>query len=151
MKNRFIFCSFLAALCLIIMSGTAACCDACLLDTNEHMFVYSDLEVNPLKVNTGEVVTVNVDIENMAGARESTEVQLLIDGVVEDTKELLLDPGEQRTISFTFSKDKPGKYMVIVGYSMAEVEVEERTIPAPAVIIILISLFAIYLLVNRNR
>ncbi len=116
----------------------------------EAKFSYSNLQVTPLLVNSGEEVTVTVDVMNTGTAAGDTEVEMQINGTVVDSKSVSLDAGEDTTLTFTVSQEEVGTYEVQVGSTTAIFEVESSSIPAPGIIVSIIAMVAVALMISRK-
>jgi len=77
-------------------------------------FIASDLDINPIEVTIGEIVTVSVLLSNTGDLSGSHEVSLLIDGEVAQTKGITLDSGEMQEISFEVTPDTAGEFQVAI-------------------------------------
>jgi photosystem II stability/assembly factor-like uncharacterized protein len=75
----------------------------------------SDLTISPPEVNIGETVTISVLVTNPGSIECTYQVQLMLDGSVEETKEVTLIGGDSQTVTFTITKDFPGVYSVTIG------------------------------------
>nr|WP_242492477.1 S-layer protein domain-containing protein [Methanolobus psychrotolerans] len=117
----------------------------------EAMFSYSNLQVTPLLVKTGEDVTVTVDVMNTGTSAGQTDVQLLINGSVADSKSVLLDAGEETTVTFTVSEDEAGSYEVQISSFTVIFEVEKKFLPAPGIIVSMTAVLAVALLIRMNK
>ncbi|WP_407356738.1 S-layer protein domain-containing protein [Methanolobus sp. WCC5] len=117
----------------------------------EAKFSYSNLQVTPLLVRTGEDVTVTVDVMNTGTSAGQTDVQLLINGTVAGSENVSLDAGEETTVTFTISQDEAGSYEVQVGDSTAVFEVETSALPAPGIAVAVIAVMAMALLIRRKE
>jgi uncharacterized membrane protein len=117
----------------------------------EAKFSYSNLQVTPLLVRTGEDVTVTVDVMNTGTSAGQTDVQLLINGTVAGSENVSLDAGEETTVTFTISQDEAGSYEVQVGDSTAVFEVETSALPAPGIAVAVIAVMTMALLIRRKE
>ncbi len=118
----------------------------------ESVFTYSNLQVTPLLVNTGETVTITVDVQNTGTSAGEIDVDLFINDEVADSRSVSLDAGEQRTVTFTISEEEAGRYDVQIGETTAFFEVEERVIPAPGMLVTLLAAMAVFLFIRiRDR
>ena len=70
--------------------------------------------VTPEKVRVGETVTITADVANTGEAEGSYSVVLKINGVVEATKEITVNAGFSKEVTFIISKDVAGTYSVEV-------------------------------------
>ncbi|MDG6243815.1 MAG: S-layer protein domain-containing protein [Methanolobus sp.] len=117
----------------------------------EAKFSYSNLQVTPLLVRTGEDVTVTVDVMNTGTSAGQTDVMLLINGAVAGSENVSLDAGEETTLTFTISQDEAGSYEVQVGDSTAVFVVEKSALPAPGIVVAVIAVMAMALLIRRKE
>lgn len=76
--------------------------------------VVSNLTVSPEQVEPGQPVTISVEVKNEGGVESSHIVNLVINGVVVDSRELILAPEKSKVISYQVSRSKPGNYNVTV-------------------------------------
>ena len=96
-------------------------------------FTLSDLTVAPATVEPGTPVTITVKATHTGGLPGFTPVELRIDGVREDTRAVVLDPGYSATTSFTVTRDTAGAYTVAVGSLTGGFTVTSPTPPPPGV------------------
>jgi len=75
-------------------------------------FEVSNLHVNPEEVEPGESVTVTVEVRNVGEERGTYELELIIDGLVEQSESVTLDGGEATTITFTVQRETGKAYSV---------------------------------------
>jgi PKD repeat protein len=78
-------------------------------------FTYSNLSVSPAQVNVGGTVTVQVTVRNIGDLEGSTTVDLLVNGVKEQSKAVTLAVGASTTVSFSVTKSAAVSYTVKVG------------------------------------
>ena len=84
-------------------------------------FVYSDLTTSKFLVDVGTPVDVSFIAKNIGGPG-SEKVQVTINGKVVFSKEIFLNKGESKKISFTFTPEAEGSYKVqIVGTSLMKI------------------------------
>jgi hypothetical protein len=69
-----------------------------------------NLKIAPNRVKPGSRVTIIAEVTNVSPVASSYSVVLKIKGVVEAIKEVTLDPGQSRKVTFAMLKDKPGTY-----------------------------------------
>jgi hypothetical protein len=86
-------------------------------------FVVSGFNVAPNPVKVGETATISADIENVGEVAGSYEVSLVVDGVVEETREITLDGGDSTTESFSFFGDVAGSYSLQLANQQQELRV----------------------------
>ncbi|GAH79091.1 unnamed protein product, partial [marine sediment metagenome] len=94
------------------------------------IFTTSDLSISPAEVKIGEAVTITVSVTNTGTAAGSYKVTLKINQAVEATKEVTLDAGASKEVTFTTSKDA-GSYSVDVNGLEGSFTVKEKVAPAP--------------------
>ncbi|MBP1910624.1 S-layer protein domain-containing protein [Methanolobus bombayensis] len=117
----------------------------------EAKFSYTNLQANPILVNTGEEVTVTVDVTNTGTAAGDKDVELMINGTTVDSQIVSLDAGESTTLTFTVSEDEAGTYEAQVGSSTTTFDVEESSIPGPGIVVSVIAFLAIAMLIRRKE
>jgi len=78
-------------------------------------FTLSNLSVTPAQVNVGGTVTVQVAVKNIGDLEGTTTVDLLVNGVKEQSKSVTLAGGASATVSFSVTKTTAGSYTVKVG------------------------------------
>lgn len=92
----------------------------------------TQLTLSPYEVNVDEPVTVGVLITNPCDEPQSCEVVLKVNGVVEASKRVVVEPHETKQVLFTTSKHSGGTYSVEVnGYYAGTFVVKEVIFPAP--------------------
>jgi len=93
-------------------------------------FEVSNLNVSPAEVVLGDTVTVTVEVRNVGVRKGTHELELIINEVVEQSKNVTLNGGETTTISFSIEKDIEGSYSVESGTltGVFEVVEPERTL-----------------------
>lgn len=77
-------------------------------------FVASNLKIEPKKVNIGEEVSVVVNVTNVGDLSGTYKVILRVNGAIVETKDIALEGHSSTLVTFTISKDKPGKYVIDV-------------------------------------
>jgi len=76
--------------------------------------VYSNLSIEPKRVQPGENVNITVEAANFGTLRDADTMTLKVNGKEVVTRDLVLGPGEIMTIDFTMNRSKPGTYLVEV-------------------------------------
>ena len=92
-------------------------------------FAISNLSINPLQVDIGEAVTVSVRVTNTGESSDTYEVNLKIDDVVVDSKQVTLDGGDSVIVPLTVSRDSPGTYTVCVDDKAGQFMVKGPSVP----------------------
>jgi hypothetical protein len=75
-------------------------------------FRVSNLHVSPDEVGPGETVTVTVEVQNVGEEQGTHQLELIIDGLVEQSESVTLDGGAATTITFTLQKERDKVYSV---------------------------------------
>ena len=78
-------------------------------------FEVSNLDVNPEEVKPGETVTIAVDVQNVGEEQGTHELELTIDGLVEQSENVTLDGGGTTSVSFFVQKEIEGPYTLESG------------------------------------
>jgi hypothetical protein len=84
-------------------------------NTKPAAFTLTLESISPAEVTPGEKVTITASVTNKGGRDGSYTVALEINGVKEAEKVVAVKAGAHELVTFTISKDKPGKYTVSVG------------------------------------
>jgi hypothetical protein len=87
------------------------------------------LNVSPGKVIVNEKFTVIADISNASKSEVNYVVPVMVNGIADDRKSILIAPGKSEQVQFTLSRSSPGTYEIKVGDKSASIEVE-RSLPA---------------------
>jgi len=77
-------------------------------------FSVSSLSVLPAEVEPGETVTITVLVANTGGEAGSYQVTLVINDLVEATKEVTVRAGLSKEVTFSVTKEEAGSYAVTV-------------------------------------
>jgi uncharacterized membrane protein len=78
-------------------------------------FRLSDLEVNPIKVDSGEKVVITAKIANVGGTQGSYTAELKIDDCTVQTEKVTVAAGADSILNFGICADLPGTYTVTLG------------------------------------
>lgn len=81
----------------------------------EPEFEFSNLVISPTEIDTGENVTITVDVMNIGTAAGEVDVELMVNGNMVDSRMVSLDEGEKRTVKFTRSESEEDIYEVQIG------------------------------------
>ena len=87
------------------------------------------LNVTPEKVIVNEKFTVIADISNASKSEANYVVPVMVNGIADDRKSILIAPGKSEQVQFTLSRSSPGTYEIRVGDKSASIEVE-KSLPA---------------------
>lgn len=78
-------------------------------------FKVSDLNIGSKVVEPGEPLTVNVKVKNSGDLSGDYNVELKVDGSVEEKWTVTIPGGKNRTVSFDLRKEENGEYPVSIG------------------------------------
>ena len=92
-------------------------------------FEVSSLDLNPGKAIVNEKFTVIADISNASKSEAIYVVPVMVNGIADDRKSVLLAPGKSQQVQFTLSRSSPGTYEVRVGDKSSSIKVEEPLPP----------------------
>jgi hypothetical protein len=99
-------------------------------------FTVSDLSITPSTVETGDPVTISVEVSNDGLLQFSEGITLKVDGTSVETEMLTLMPGDSETVTWTLSRATAGTYDVEVNGLTGSFTVEEpEPEPEPANIV----------------
>jgi len=87
------------------------------------------LNVTPGKVIVNEKFTVIADVSNASKSEANYVVPVMVNGIADDRKSVLIAPGKSEQVQFTLSRSNPGTYEIRVGDKSASIEVE-KSLPA---------------------
>lgn len=79
------------------------------------VFKIVSLKVEPRLVILGEKVVVTVDIRNDGNTKGICSLSLTIDGIIEQTKDVILEAGAMKSVSFTIYEDSVGSHNIQIG------------------------------------
>jgi hypothetical protein len=74
----------------------------------------TSLSVTPIVASPGQAVTVEVKVRNAGGTKGTHTLALTINGVKEDTKDVIVAPGATETVAFTLARDASDMYDIEV-------------------------------------
>lgn len=89
--------------------------------------VVRDLEISKKSFRADETVNVTAKVINRGG-KGSEQISLYINNKLENEKEIQIDTGEEKTIRFPISMQKPGNYTIKVGAKTESISVKEPKI-----------------------
>ncbi len=93
-------------------------------------FSYSGFTISPEVVDAGNPINVTVTVRNTGNLNGSTTVALVLNGVVEETKDVTLDTGKDAALSFVLNtEDYVGNYNVKIDGHQGNFTVLLLTIP----------------------
>ncbi|MBE9482907.1 MAG: hypothetical protein IMY88_04420, partial [Chloroflexi bacterium] len=78
-------------------------------------FEITSLNISPEQIQPNQQVRISVDINNSGGEVGNCEVDLHINGQIEDSQTVSVSPGSAQTVVFSITKATPGTYTVSLG------------------------------------
>ena len=78
-------------------------------------FEVVNIDINPNPVKVGGETKITITVENLGDAGGIYEVNMLVDGIVEQTSDVTLAGGATKPVSFVASKDSLGNYFIEIG------------------------------------
>jgi hypothetical protein len=87
---------------------------AIIAHTKPAAFTVSGLTISPTQVDTGQVVTISVQVTNNGDLAGSYSVSLKVNNVVVATRDVSMAGGTTRAVEFTVTQDAGGTYSVDV-------------------------------------
>ncbi len=103
-----------------------------------------NLTIQPEIVNPGDPVSVSVEVMNAGRVKGSQTIELSVDNLILDNREITLSPMKSRTITFTISREEIGTHEIKIGESTETLEVRKSEKPGdelpkiPLLIIVII-------------
>lgn len=103
---------------MTMISLLQACAEA------QPSFEVLSLDITPAKIITGEKATIDVEIRNNDTKAVTYNVPLIVNGVADDRRSVMLAPGATESISFTLTKSQAGTYRISIGSRESTLMVE---------------------------
>jgi hypothetical protein len=119
--------STIGAICLSVLVTIISLLQACA--EVQPSFEVLSLDITPAKVITGEKATIKVEIRNDDTQAVTYNVPLIVNGVADDRKSVILAPGATELITFTLTRSQAGTYSISIGSRESILVVEEALPP----------------------
>ncbi|MFC1994481.1 CARDB domain-containing protein [Chloroflexota bacterium] len=120
------------------------------------VFIVSNIRIDRTEAKIGEEVDISASVTNIGEATGSHDVALMVNSIVDQTKNVMLASGEVATVSFTFTTDDAATYNIAVGNNQAgSVKIVKPlniwVIIGPTIGVVLAAILgAVYFLVRRR-
>jgi len=120
-------------------------------------FAFANLSISPGTVDSGESVTISIEVSNSGGMGGSYTVTLLINGVEEATQEVALEPRSSDSVTFTVTREKAGMYEVTLAGLSGSFTVKADQFPwwtvglGGGLVALLLAAITVYLLIGWRR
>jgi len=93
-------------------------------------FTVESLAISDDEIERYQSCTISVDVTNIGDVKGDYEVTLYVDDEVVETKQVTLDVGATRTVSFSFSSSQSGIYKIDVNGLSGTVKVKAASAPS---------------------
>lgn len=87
-------------------------------------FVNEKLTVTPLETSVGQLITITAEMANMGALTGQFDVNLMINGIIEETKTIELGREERTTVVFNITRETTGTYSINVAGKTAKLVVK---------------------------
>ena len=121
--------TLVAGLLLLVITITMPI--ACASSAPSAQFEITSLDIKPAEITVGETTIISALVTNTGRAGGVYYATLSVDGEKIGTKDINLDPGSTRTVTFSLSKDKAGSYEIGIGKRSATLTVTSRRVAKP--------------------
>jgi len=91
-------------------------------------FEITSLDIQPVEVTVGETANIRAEVTNIGGAGNIYYATLSVDGKKISTREISVEPGSTRTVTFSLSKDEAGVYEIGIGSRSATLTVKSKRV-----------------------
>ena len=78
-------------------------------------FSHRNLSVSPVQTYPNQPVTISMVVANTGESRGSVQINLTINGKIEQSQRIAIDAGSSKRVGFTVTKSGPGTYDFYVG------------------------------------
>ena len=89
-------------------------------------FTLSNLSISPSNPEVGETITISLDIANSGGSQGTYAAFLEVNGIETATKDITLDAGESRDVSFVITTESSGTYNIEIDGLKDTLQVAEQ-------------------------
>ncbi len=114
----------------------------------EPEFEHGGISISPTSVEKGKAVTIKADITNVGKADGSTIVNLKVNDLIVDSKEVTLDANETKAVKFIhIAEDETGTYIVGIDDEVGSYEVT----PGFEAVFAIVGLLAVAYLLRRKK
>jgi hypothetical protein len=93
-------------------------------------FEVISLDIMPPKITVGERTTIRAELRNGNASVRTYNVPLMVNGVAQDRRTVMLTPGTTEVIEFSLVKHKAGSYKIGIGDRSSILEVQAPLPPA---------------------
>ena len=111
MPRRFLTLLGLVLVPMVLISLFGA---SCVAPSARSPFLVKNLIIEPAEARPNEVVTITVSVTNTHNTWGAYSLVLKIDGVEESHKQANVDAGSTQDVSFSVTREEPGKYAVFI-------------------------------------
>ncbi len=84
------------------------------IENERNSILVTDLTIHPAKVQPNEAATITVSVTNTYDRWAIYSLVLKINGVTEAEKQVNVDAGSREDVSFSVTRENPGRYTVFI-------------------------------------
>jgi len=119
----------IAGLLLLVITITLQV--ACTSAAPSARFEVTSLDIKPTEISVGETTSISARVSNIGGTGGVYYATLSLDGEKISTRDINLEPGSTKTVTFSLSRDKAGSYEIAVGKRSATLTVKSKLVARP--------------------
>lgn len=94
-------------------------------------FVVTNMSISPTHVEVGQAVTISAEVRNNGSMEGSYTLNLLVNGVLQDSREITVAPRESKIITYEVGKSEEGDYNVTLDGHSGKFTVVTASSPSP--------------------
>ncbi|MBI2850702.1 MAG: hypothetical protein HYX80_06645 [Chloroflexi bacterium] len=94
-------------------------------------FVLGEVSASPPEAKAGELVTISIPVSNAGDAEGTYALTLIVDGAVQETKDITLNAGQTQNVAFSIRKMSVGTYAIDINGKAAQFTVRSTPPPPP--------------------
>jgi hypothetical protein len=95
-------------------------------------FTMGNVTISPSSAKVGEAISISTSVANSGGTDGKYTLQLKINEVHIESREVSLEPGITQIVQFSLTRDTPGDYVVDINGAMNEFKIAQPVSPTPA-------------------
>jgi len=112
----------------VIAIAVAIACTSSPSSLSSAKFQITSLDIKPTEITVGETAIISAEVTNIGSAGGFYSATLSVDGGKIDRKDINVDPGSTRIVTFSLSKIKAGAYRIGVGERSATLTVKSKLV-----------------------
>ena len=119
------------AAALLLLMITMAAQAACASSAPAAQFEVTSLDIKPAEITVGETASISAQVSNIGVTGGVYYATLSVDGEKIGTKDINLEPGSTRAVTFALSRDKAGAYEIAIGKRSSTLTVISKRVAKP--------------------